>query len=59
MLSDVELESKMALQRSKQRELIGQLKHQLQDLEAYAYETGGQDLPQSVVLERQNIVISE
>ncbi|XP_043285370.1 RUN domain-containing protein 1 [Venturia canescens] len=57
-LHDVEVESKMAFHRSKQRELIGQLKHQLQELEAYAYETGGQDLPQSLLLERQNIVIN-
>lgn len=57
--SDGEVESKMAFQRSKQRELISQLKHQLQELEAYAYETGSQDLPQSVLLQRQNIVISK
>lgn len=58
-LKDSELESKMALQRSKQKELITQLKTQLEDLEKYAYETGDADLPQSVVLERQNIVISK
>ncbi|XP_043466603.1 RUN domain-containing protein 1-like [Leptopilina heterotoma] len=57
-LKDDELESKMALQRTKQKELISQLKTQLEDLEKYAYETGDADLPQSVVLERQNIVIS-
>jgi len=49
----------MALQRTKQRELISQLKSQLEDLEKYAYETGDADLPQSVILERQNIIISE
>lgn len=48
----------MALQRTKQRELISQLKSQLEDLEKYAYETGDADLPQSVILERQNIIIS-
>ncbi|XP_012278847.1 RUN domain-containing protein 1 [Orussus abietinus] len=58
MLSDVEVESKMALQRSKQRELISQLKSQLEDLEKYAYETGGADVPQSVLLERQNVIIN-
>lgn len=49
----------MAMQRTKQRELISQLKSQLEDLEKYAYETGDADLPQSVILERQNIIISE
>ncbi|XP_066583721.1 RUN domain-containing protein 1 isoform X1 [Prorops nasuta] len=55
---DKEVESKMALHRSKQRELISQLKMQLEDLEKYAYETGSADLPQSVILERQNIIIN-
>lgn len=59
VITDAEVESKMALQRTKQRELISQLKSQLEDLEKYAYETGDADLPQSVVLERQNIIISE
>lgn len=49
----------MALQRTKQRELISQLKSQLEDLEQYAYETGDADLPQSVILERQSIIIGE
>lgn len=59
VITDAEIESKMALQRTKQRELISQLKCQLEDLEKYAYETGDADLPQSVILERQNIIISE
>lgn len=58
-ITDAEMECKIALQRRKQRELISQLKCQLEDLEKYAYETGDADLPQSVVLERQNIIISE
>lgn len=58
IITDAEVESKMALQRTKQRELISQLKSQLEDLEKYAYETGDADLPQSVILERQNIIIS-
>lgn len=58
VITDTEIESKMALQRTKQRELISQLKSQLEDLEKYAYETGDADLPQSVILERQNIIIS-
>lgn len=49
----------MALQRTKQKELICQLKSQLEDLEKYAYETGNADLPQSMVLERQSIIISK
>lgn len=59
MITDAEVESKMALQRTKQKELISQLKSQLEDLEKYAYETGDADLPQSVILERQNIIISK
>jgi hypothetical protein len=59
VITDTEVESKMALQRTKQRELISQLKSQLEDLEKYAYETGDADLPQSVILERQNIIISK
>lgn len=59
IITDAEVESKMALQRTKQRELISQLKSQLEDLEKYAYETGDADLPQSVILERQNIIISK
>ncbi|XP_012250836.2 RUN domain-containing protein 1-like [Athalia rosae] len=58
LISDGEVESKMALQRTKQRELIGQLKLQLEDLEKYAYETGGAGPPQSVILERQNLIIN-
>ena len=55
----IDIESKMNLQRTKQRELISQLKSQLEDLEQYAYETGNADLPQSVILERQTMIISE
>ena len=36
--SDKEHETKMSEQREKQRELIEQLKSQLEDLETYAYE---------------------
>ncbi|KAJ9582666.1 hypothetical protein L9F63_022987, partial [Diploptera punctata] len=56
-LSDGEdLEEKMLAQRAKQKELISQLKTQLEDLEKYAYETGEAGLPQSVVMERQRVV---
>ncbi|XP_008556714.1 RUN domain-containing protein 1 isoform X2 [Microplitis demolitor] len=56
--TDTEVESKIAQQKTKQKELINQLKIQLEDLERYAYETDGQDLPQSVILERQNLLIN-
>ncbi|XP_014206213.1 RUN domain-containing protein 1-like isoform X2 [Copidosoma floridanum] len=55
---DRESKLKMEMQRAKQKELISQLKSQLEDLEQYAYETGDADLPQSIVLERQNLIIS-
>lgn len=58
MIND-DVESKMALQRTKHKELICQLKSQLEDLEKYAYETGDADLPQCMLLERQNIIISK
>ena len=58
MLKDGEdLEEKMLAQRAKQKELISQLKTQLEDLEKYAYETGEAGLPQSVVMERQRVII--
>lgn len=47
----------MLAQRTKQKELITQLKNQLEDLEKYAYETGEAGLPQSVVMERQRVII--
>ncbi|CAK9814741.1 RUN domain-containing protein 1 [Anthophora plagiata] len=58
LINDVDVESKMVLQRTKQKELICQLKSQLEDLEKYAYETGDADLPQSMILERQSIIIN-
>ncbi|KAK0161596.1 hypothetical protein PV327_010051 [Microctonus hyperodae] len=58
LLTDMEVESKISMHKSKQKELINQLKLQLEDLEQYAYETDGQELPQSVILERQTIIIN-
>jgi hypothetical protein len=49
----------MLAQRAKQKELISQLKNQLEDLEKYAYETGEAGLPQSVVMERQRVIIGK
>lgn len=43
----------------KQQELITQLKQQLEDLERYAYETGEAGLPQTLIVERQKIIIGE
>ena len=58
-MNDKESEKKVEIQKQKQKELIQQLKSQLEDLERYAYETGDADLPQSVILERQNLLISK
>ncbi|XP_044020404.1 RUN domain-containing protein 1-like isoform X2 [Aphidius gifuensis] len=58
LINDTDVQLKIDKQKTKQRELIEQLKIQLEDLEKYAYETDGQDLPQSVVLERQNLIIN-
>lgn len=53
------LEDTLSLQRAKQTELIEQLKQQLADLESYAYEAGEAGLPQSVVIERQKVIIDQ
>ncbi|XP_008570142.1 PREDICTED: RUN domain-containing protein 1 [Galeopterus variegatus] len=51
---------RLETQREKQKELILQLKTQLDDLETFAYQEGSYDsLPQSVVLERQRVIIDE
>lgn len=51
--------TKMDCQKSRQHELIDQLKTQLDDLEKYAYETGEPVLPQAIMMERQKIIIDE
>ncbi|XP_042639199.1 RUN domain-containing protein 1 [Orycteropus afer afer] len=59
-LSEQEKRERLETQREKQRELIVQLKTQLDDLETFAYQEGSYDsLPQSVVLERQRVIIDE
>ncbi|XP_064599758.1 RUN domain-containing protein 1-like [Liolophura sinensis] len=58
-LTEQEHESKISQQREKQKELIGQLKTQLEDLELYAYETGEAELPTSKVMEKQRVIIDE
>uniref|UniRef100_A0AAG5CQ85 RUN domain-containing protein n=1 Tax=Anopheles atroparvus TaxID=41427 RepID=A0AAG5CQ85_ANOAO len=45
--------------REKQHELIEHLKSQLMDLERYAYESGTGTLPQSILLEKQKVIIEE
>ncbi|XP_059142170.1 RUN domain-containing protein 1-like [Physella acuta] len=59
-VSEREHEMKIGEQREKQRQLIQQLKSQLEDLETYAYETGDADsLPTSKVMEKQKVVLEE
>ncbi|XP_004772683.1 RUN domain-containing protein 1 [Mustela putorius furo] len=58
--SEQEKRERLETQREKQKELILQLKTQLDDLETFAYQEGNYDsLPQSVVLERQRVIIDE
>ncbi|XP_077108161.1 RUN domain-containing protein 1 [Ranitomeya variabilis] len=58
--SDWEKRERIEAQREKQRELIVQLKTQLDDLETFAYQEGNYDsLPQSMVMERQRVIIDE
>ncbi|KAK0049338.1 RUN domain-containing protein 1 [Biomphalaria pfeifferi] len=59
-VSEKEHELKISEQREKQRQLIEQLKSQLEDLETYAYETGdAESLPTSRVMEKQKVVLEE
>ncbi|OXB71107.1 UNVERIFIED_CONTAM: hypothetical protein H355_015880 [Colinus virginianus] len=58
--SEQEKREQIEVQKEKQRELILQLKTQLDDLETFAYQEGSYDsLPQSVVMERQRMIIDE
>ncbi|XP_044154649.1 LOW QUALITY PROTEIN: RUN domain-containing protein 1 [Bufo gargarizans] len=58
--SEWEKRERIEAQREKQRELIVQLKTQLDDLETFAYQEGNYDsLPQSMVMERQRVIIDE
>lgn len=59
-MSEKEHEVKISEQREKQRELITQLKSQLEDLETYAYETGDvEELPTSKQIEKQKVVLEQ
>ncbi|XP_077591105.1 RUN domain-containing protein 1 [Stigmatopora nigra] len=58
--SEREKRERLEAQREKQKDLIIQLKTQLDDLEHFAYQEGSYDsLPQSVVMERQKVIIDE
>ncbi|KAJ8264555.1 hypothetical protein GJAV_G00150650 [Gymnothorax javanicus] len=58
--SEREKREHLEVQKEKQKELILQLKTQLDDLERFAYQEGSYDsLPQSVVMERQRVIIDE
>ncbi|XP_053309904.1 RUN domain-containing protein 1 [Spea bombifrons] len=58
--SERDKKERVEAQRQKQRELIIQLKTQLDDLETFAYQEGSYDsLPQSMVMERQRVIIDE
>lgn len=53
-------EDKLERQRFRQKQLIEQLKEQLEDLERYAYETGElSSLPSSMLMERQQVIIEQ
>ncbi len=58
--SEREKRERLEAQRQKQKDLIFQLKTQLDDLERFAYQEGSYDsLPQSVVMERQKVGVCE
>ncbi len=59
LLEGMSHEKIIAEQNMKQKELIEQLRNQLQDLESYTYEPGSSDLPSNVVLEKQKVIIDE
>lgn len=57
--SDNLLDTAVEEQGTRQRELIDTLKSQLEELEKYAYESGVGILPQSILLEKQKVIIDE
>ncbi|GAB6018509.1 hypothetical protein CHUAL_000207 [Chamberlinius hualienensis] len=59
-LSEHDHEIIIQQQREKQKELIEQLKNQLEELETYAFESGeADDIPQSMMIEKQKVIIDE
>lgn len=57
--SDNLLDTAVEEQGTRQRELIDTLKSQLEELEKYAYESGVGILPQSILVEKQKVIIDE
>ncbi|XP_037041750.1 RUN domain-containing protein 1 [Bradysia coprophila] len=53
------LQEAMEQQRNRQFELIERLKQQLSDVEKFAYESGAKVLPQSMLVEKQKVIIDE
>lgn len=49
----------IADQNEKQKELIEQLKIQLQDLESYTYDSNSSEVPSNVLIEKQKVIIDE
>ncbi|KAB7493977.1 RUN domain-containing protein 1 [Armadillidium nasatum] len=56
-LEDGDAETRLDVGQERQKELIEQLKQQLEDLEYYAYQTGEAGLPQSILLQKQRVII--
>ncbi|KAJ6647188.1 RUN domain-containing protein 1 [Pseudolycoriella hygida] len=54
-----QLQEAMEQQRNRQFELIERLKQQLSDVEKFAYESGAKVLPQSMLVEKQKVIIDE
>ncbi|GIX92174.1 RUN domain-containing protein 1 [Caerostris extrusa] len=59
IINEQKQEVKLEQQRTRQKELMKKLKEQLEDLENYAYETGEAGMPQSMLLERQSVIIEQ
>ncbi|KAF8782351.1 RUN domain-containing protein 1 [Argiope bruennichi] len=59
IINEQKQEAKLEQQRTRQKELMKKLKEQLEDLEHYAYETGEAGMPQSMLLERQSVIIEQ
>lgn len=47
------------LEKERQRDMINQVKAQLEELERYAYENGAGILPQTMLVEKQKVIIDE
>ncbi|RXG71283.1 RUN domain-containing protein 1 [Armadillidium vulgare] len=56
---DGDAETRLDVGQERQKELIEQLKQQLEDLEYYAYQTGEAGLPQSILLQKQRVIIDQ